>query len=90
MGDQSYTLDEFCEAERICRGTVYKMWKRGEGPAFYYVGNRPRITHEARLEWQRQHAAKSSQNTAAASGRGGKARYARRKSKAAASARLGV
>jgi len=74
MSDQSYTADEFCKAERISRGLLYKMWKRGEGPSFYYVGNRPRITHAARLEWQCRHAAKSS----------------RKKSKAVASARIGA
>jgi hypothetical protein len=58
MSDQSYTPEEFCEAERISRGMLYKLWARGEGPAFYRVGNRPRITHEARLAWQRKHAAK--------------------------------
>jgi hypothetical protein len=51
---QSYTVDEFCAAERISRSMLYKLWKEGQGPRFYYVGNVRRITHEARLEWQRQ------------------------------------
>jgi len=77
MSDQSYTVEEFCEAERICRGTLYKMWKKGEGPAFYYVGDRPRITHAARLEWQRQHAANSSRKNPASTVNAAVARRAR-------------
>ena len=33
MQDQSYTVDEFAEAEGICRSMVYKMWKQGNGRA---------------------------------------------------------
>jgi hypothetical protein len=49
---QSYTISEFCEAERISRAMLYKLWNRGNGPRFYYVGTVRRISHEARLEWQ--------------------------------------
>ena len=54
MSNQSYTVDEFCAAERISRSMLYKLWKEDQGPRFYYVGNVRRIPHEARLEWQRQ------------------------------------
>jgi hypothetical protein len=33
---------------------IYKAWQEGWGPRFYLNGVSRRITHEARLEWQRQ------------------------------------
>ena len=33
--DPSYTVDEFCGAERISRVKLYEMWKDGKGPRFY-------------------------------------------------------
>ena len=52
--EASYTIDEFCQAERISRAFVYKLWAQGKGPRFYYVGTVRRISHEGRLEWHRQ------------------------------------
>ena len=43
--DQSYTINEFCTAERISRAMFYKLRAAGKGP---------RISHEARIEWRRQ------------------------------------
>jgi hypothetical protein len=54
MPDQSYKIVEFCKAERISRGHLYKLWAQGKGPLFYMVGTVRRISHEARLEWQKQ------------------------------------
>jgi predicted DNA-binding transcriptional regulator AlpA len=55
MSDQStYTVDEFCRAERISRSMIYKLWSQGQGPRFYMVGTVRRISHQARLEWQQQ------------------------------------
>ena len=48
----SYTVDDFCEAERICRAQLYALWRQGKGPRFYLVGHRRRITPQARREWQ--------------------------------------
>ena len=62
--NSSYTVDEFCEAERLSRSMLYKLWGLGEGPRFYYVGNVRRISHEARLEWQRQMEAASEEGGA--------------------------
>lgn len=62
MRDPSYTTDEFCEAERVSRAWLYLQWRLGNGPRFYYNGNRRRITEEARLEWQRKREAATSQN----------------------------
>jgi len=50
--EPSYTIDEFCEAERISRSKLYQHWKEGCGPLFYWNGVTRRITHRARLQWQ--------------------------------------
>jgi hypothetical protein len=54
MIDHSYTIDELCKAERISRAMLYKLWSRGEGPRFYYVGSVRRISHQARTAWHRK------------------------------------
>jgi hypothetical protein len=38
VNDPSYTVDEFCAAERMSRSMVYKAWAEGWGPDFYWVG----------------------------------------------------
>jgi hypothetical protein len=43
--EPSYTVDEFCNAERISRVALYD-------PRFYFNGRCRRITHKARLDWQ--------------------------------------
>src|SRR6478672_2877246 len=50
---KSYSVVEFAEAEGVSRATIYNLWTRGEGPRFYTVGNRRRITEEARQDWHR-------------------------------------
>jgi predicted site-specific integrase-resolvase len=52
--DPSYTVDEFCEAERISRVMLYEHWKQGRGPRFYLNGKRRIIPHSARLDWQQR------------------------------------
>jgi len=54
IADGSFTIDEFCNAERMSRGMLYRAWREGWGPEFYLVGTHRRITQRARLEWQRQ------------------------------------
>jgi hypothetical protein len=54
ISDPTYTVAEFCAAERISRSMLYKLWAAGLGPEFYWVGVTRRITHAARLAWQRQ------------------------------------
>jgi len=53
IADPSYTVEEFCAAERISRSMLYKAWAQGWGPEFYWVGVTRRIRHQARLAWQR-------------------------------------
>jgi hypothetical protein len=59
VNDPSYTVDEFCAAERMSRSMLYKAWAEGWGPDFYRVGVTRRITHRARLAWQREREAKA-------------------------------
>jgi hypothetical protein len=64
MSEQSYTVVDFCAAERICCSMLYRLWTRGKGPGFYYVGAVRRITEEARREWhQRLEAAGAPETT---------------------------
>jgi hypothetical protein len=61
ISDPTYTVNEFCAAERISRSMLYTAWKAGWGPDFYLVGVTRRITHRARLAWhaEREAAARS-------------------------------
>ena len=52
--DASLTVEEFCRAEKISRSMLYRAWSEGWGPKFYRVGVTRRITHHARMEWQRE------------------------------------
>jgi len=52
--DPTYTVDSFCAAEVISRAQLYRAWKDGWGPRYYLNGVERRITHAARLEWQRE------------------------------------
>jgi hypothetical protein len=60
LDDPSYTISEFCAAERISRGMLYKLWGQGRGPRRFYIGAAPRISHQARVEWRRQLEAEAS------------------------------
>ena len=57
--EPSYSVDEFCIAERISRVSLYAFWKQGKGPRYYMNGRCRRITHQARLTWQRQREAET-------------------------------
>ena len=74
---ESYTPETFAKAENISRAMLYLLWKRGQGPRYYQIGNRRRISYEARLEWQRQHAANSSRKNPASTVNAAVARRAR-------------
>ena len=52
--EPSYTVSEFCAAERISRVALYEFWKQGKGPRYYMNGRCRRITHAGRMEWQRE------------------------------------
>ena len=50
----SYTVSEFCAAERISRVALYDFWKQGKGPRFYMNGEMQAHHDGAELEWQRE------------------------------------
>jgi hypothetical protein len=51
--DHSYSIDEFCQAERISRSLYYKLRRLGQGPREMTMGRAKRISSEARAEWRR-------------------------------------
>ena len=66
MTDQSYTVNEFCTAERMSRGMFYKLQAQGKAPRIYYIGNSPRISHQARTEWRERLEAEVASNNGGA------------------------
>ena len=62
--ETSYTIDEFCEAERISRGMFYKLRRQGKAPRLFNVGASVRISPEARREWRQRLEAEASQGAA--------------------------
>jgi hypothetical protein len=50
--DESFTVKEFCAAEKISRAFFYKLQKRGEAPQTYLVGSNRRISRESHLTWR--------------------------------------
>jgi hypothetical protein len=68
---ESYTIDQYCDAENTSRSELYKGWRETpqRGPKYYWHGSRRRITREeaARYRAQRQaeaDALNEGQNTA--------------------------
>ena len=57
--DASLTIAEFCRAEKISRSMLSRAWAEGWGPKYYRIGVTRRITHDARLEWQREREAEA-------------------------------
>lgn len=52
--ERSYSIQEFCAAERITAPTYYKLKKLGLGPKEMRMGTVIRISHTERRRWQRQ------------------------------------
>ena len=50
---QAFTVDEFAEAFRLSRATVYNMWKDGTGPARMRVRGRVLISRDSADRWRR-------------------------------------
>lgn len=65
MDQQAYTVDEFCQAHRLCRATLYNILKRGDGPRIMKVGSRTFITIEAAAAWRAKMEAQAAEKTAA-------------------------
>lgn len=50
--DESFTIKEFCAAEKISRAFFYKLQARGKAPRTYLVGVNRRISREAYIAWR--------------------------------------
>ena len=53
MTDPSMKISEFCEAERVSRSMLYKLWSQGISPDYFEIGSTKRISPEARLARRR-------------------------------------
>jgi hypothetical protein len=51
---KAYSIDEFCQAYRICRASFYNLLKQDRGPRTMKVGGRTLVSIEAADEWRRQ------------------------------------
>ncbi len=58
--DESYTIKEFCEAEKLSRAMLYRLWAEGRGPRWFLIGTHKRISHDARTEWRQRLEAQAS------------------------------
>lgn len=50
----AFTVDEFAEAFRLSRATVYNLWRDGCGPAKMRVRGRVLISRESADRWRRE------------------------------------
>jgi predicted DNA-binding transcriptional regulator AlpA len=48
---QAYNIAEFCEAFRVSRSELYRLWKTGTGPKRLRIGRKSIITVEAAQDW---------------------------------------
>ena len=55
------TVDEFCHAHRISRGTFYNLLKAGRGPSIMKVGARTLISVDAAANWRHKMEATTAQ-----------------------------
>jgi predicted site-specific integrase-resolvase len=46
-----FTIDEWCQKNRLSRSTFYKLKKAGKGPRLAKVLDAVRITEEADKDW---------------------------------------
>jgi hypothetical protein len=47
-----YSIAEFCQSHRICRGTYYNMQAAGKGPRETRAMSRVLISREAAADWR--------------------------------------
>lgn len=52
--EPSYTITSFCRAEGFTRPEYYKLKRNGRGPKEMRNGRCIRISHRARLDWQKK------------------------------------
>jgi excisionase family DNA binding protein len=61
---ESFTIDEFCAAEKISRSFFYKLQSQGKAPKTYPVGRTRRIRGAAIEAWRSDREAETTQNAA--------------------------
>ena len=49
----AFTIQEFCEAHRISRSMLYKLFAEGIGPRLIKIGTKNLISAEAAADWRR-------------------------------------
>jgi hypothetical protein len=63
----TYSISEFCKAERISRAHLYALWRDGRGPVYYEVGSDGkggrRITEQSRQQWHERLRASTGSST---------------------------
>jgi hypothetical protein len=50
----SYSIDSFCDAHDVSRPMLYQLWKRDEGPDYFFVGEKRLISVEAATRWRQE------------------------------------
>jgi predicted DNA-binding transcriptional regulator AlpA len=50
--DESFTIQEFCTAEKISRAFFYKLQSQGKAPRTYPLGANRRISRESYVAWR--------------------------------------
>jgi len=50
--EESFTIKEFCAAEKISRAFFYKLQSQGKAPRTYPLGSDRRISREAWRAWR--------------------------------------
>jgi hypothetical protein len=50
--DESFTIQEFCAAEKISRAFFYKLQSQGKAPLTYPLGANRRISRDSYLTWR--------------------------------------
>jgi predicted DNA-binding transcriptional regulator AlpA len=63
---KAYTIPEWCEANRVSRGSFYNLKKAGQAPRTYNVGTRVLISAEADAEWRKDREAAANRDEVAA------------------------
>jgi hypothetical protein len=61
--DPSLSPNDFARAESISLGLLYKLWKAGDGPAYFYIGRSRRISAAARQAWRTKREAEAAQQS---------------------------
>jgi hypothetical protein len=64
MDRGSFSIDEFCHRNGICRATYYNLKKAGKGPREMKVGGQKRVTPAAEADWHREREAEAAAEAA--------------------------